>query len=477
MSNQSANNKRIAKNTLLLYIRLFLLMGVSFYMSRVVLQILGIEDLGIYNVVGGIVTMMSFMNNSLNITTQRFMNYEMGKGRLENLSKVFSMSFWSYMIIAVIVLLVCETIGLWFFYNYLNIPENRIDAAFWVYQFSVVSFIVNLLTVPYSSTIIAHERMGIYAYISIGDAILKLLLVFALNYINYDKLWLYGFMMLLATLFIWLCNWIYCRIQFEECRLRLMWDSSLFNKLLSFSGWNALGAVATSIDNQGVNILINMFFNPTLNGARAIAYQVRVAVNSFAANFLTAVRPQLFKSYAEGNLDYMYKLIYSSSKFSIYLLLIFILPLLFNTEYVLNLWLGEVTPAMVTFTQLVLIGIPVNTCFPVLANVSQATGKIKWYQIGASVVFLMIPISTYMLYKLGFSVEWAFIMTFVWDIIGLVVRLLMLKKDMQFPVMIYIRKVIYPVILVVVLTIGILVYPLSLISYMGLMYLLLSTIL
>ena len=318
MSNQSANNKRIAKNTLLLYIRLFLLMGVSFYMSRVVLQILGIEDLGIYNVVGGIVTMMSFMNNSLNITTQRFMNYEMGKGRLENLSKVFSMSFWSYMIIAVIVLLVCETIGLWFFYNYLNIPENRIDAAFWVYQFSVVSFIVNLLTVPYSSTIIAHERMGIYAYISIGDAILKLLLVFALNYINYDKLWLYGFMMLLATLFIWLCNWIYCRIQFEECRLRLMWDSSLFNKLLSFSGWNALGAVATSIDNQGVNILINMFFNPTLNGARAIAYQVRVAVNSFAANFLTAVRPQLFKSYAEGNLDYMYKLIYSSSKFSIY---------------------------------------------------------------------------------------------------------------------------------------------------------------
>ena len=452
-------------------------MGVSFYMSRVVLQILGIEDLGIYNVVGGIVTMMSFMNNSLNITTQRFMNYEMGKGRLENLSKVFSMSFWSYTIIAVIVLLVCETIGLWFFYNYLNIPENRIDAAFWVYQFSVVSFIVNLLTVPYSSTIIAHERMGIYAYISIGDAILKLLLVFALNYINYDKLWLYGFMMLLATLFIWLCNWIYCRIQFEECRLRLMWDSSLFNKLLSFSGWNALGAVATSIDNQGVNILINMFFNPTLNGARAIAYQVRVAVNSFAANFLTAVRPQLFKSYAEGNLDYMYKLIYSSSKFSIYLLLIFILPLLFNTEYVLNLWLGEVTPAMVTFTQLVLIGIPVNTCFPVLANVSQATGKIKWYQIGASVVFLMIPISTYMLYKLGFSVEWAFIMTIVWDIIGLVVRLLMLKKDMQFPVMIYIRKVIYPVILVVVLTIGILVYPLSLISYMGLMYLLLSTIL
>lgn len=477
MTAVTQTNKRIAKNTMMLYIRLFLLMGVSFYMSRVVLQILGIEDLGIYNVVGGIVTMMSFMNNSLNITTQRFMNYEMGKGRLENLSKVFSMSFWSYTIIAVIVLLVCETIGLWFFYNYLNIPENRIDAAFWVYQFSVVSFIINLLTVPYTSTIIAHERMGIYAYISIGDAILKLLLVFALNYINYDKLWLYGFMMLLVTLFIWLCNWVYCRIQFEECRLRLMWDSAMFKKLLSFSGWNAFGAVASSIDNQGVNILINMFFNPTLNGARAIAYQVRIAVNSFAANFLTAVRPQLFKSYAEGNLDYMYKLIYSSSKFSIYLLLIFILPLLFNTEYVLNLWLGEVTPAMVTFTQLVLIGIPINTCFPVLANVSQATGKIKWYQIGASVIFLMIPISTYILYKLGFSVEWAFIMTIVWDIIGLVVRLLMLKKDMQFPVMIYIRKVIYPVILVVVLTICILVYPLSVMNYMGLIYLLLSTIL
>lgn len=450
-------------------------MGVSFYMSRVVLQILGIEDLGIYNVVGGIVTMMSFMNSSLNITTQRFLNYEMGKGRLENLSKVFSMSYWSYTIIAAIVLLVCETIGLWFFYNYLNIPENRLDAAFWVYQFSVLSFVINLLTVPYTSTIIAHERMGIYAYISIGDAILKLGLVFALNYINYDKLWLYGFMMLLVTLFIWICNWIYCRMQFEECKLRLMWDNDLFKKLLSFSGWNAFGAVASSVDNQGVNILINMFFNPSLNGARAIAYQVRIAVNSFAANFLTAVRPQLFKSYAEGRLDYMYKLIYSSSKFSIYLLLIFILPLLFNTEFVLNLWLGEVTPAMVTFTQLVLIGIPINTCFPTLANVSQATGKVKWYQIGASVVFLMIPISTYVLYKLGFGVEWAFIMAIVFDIIGLVVRLLMLKIDMQFPIMTYLRKVIYPVLIITFLAVAILIYPLSILNISGWMFLFVST--
>ena len=405
------------------------------------------------------------------------MNYEMGKGRIENLSKVFSMSFWSYTIIAVIVLIICETIGLWFFYNYLNIPSDRLDAAFWVYQFSIISFIVNLLTVPYTSTIIAHEQMGIYAYISIGDAILKLVLVFALNYINYDKLWLYGFMMLLVTVFIWLCNWIYCRIKFAECRLRVMWDGSLFKKLLSFSGWNAFGAVASSIDNQGVNILINMFFNPALNGARAIAYQVRVAVNSFAANFLTAVRPQLFKSYAEGRLDYMYKLVYSSSKFSIYLLLIFILPLLFNTEFVLGLWLGrgEVTPAMITFTQLVLIGIPINTCFPTLANVSQATGKIKWYQIGASVVFLMIPISTYILYKLGFGVEWAFILTIVWDVVGLFVRLLILKRDMQFPIMQYLKNVVRPIILVVLMSVVLLAYPLSIISLIGWQYLIAST--
>ena len=472
---QSANNKRIAKNTLMLYVRLFLLMGVSFYMSRVVLQILGVEDLGIYNVVGGIVTMMSFMNSSLNITTQRFMNYEMGKGHTENLSKVFSMSFWSYAIIAVIVLVICETIGLWFFYNYLNIPSNRLDAAFWVYQFSVISFVVNLLTVPYTSTIIAHERMSIYAYISIGDAMLKLVLVFALKYINYDKLWLYGFMMLLVVLFVWLCNWIYCRHHFSETKLRLMWDGVMFKKLLSFSSWNALGAVANSVESQGVNILINIFFNSTLNGARAIAYQVRVAVNSFSANFLMAVRPQLFKSYAEGRHDYMYKLVFSSTKFSIYLLLVFILPLLFNTEYVLKLWLGEVTPQMVTFTQLVLVGIPLTTCFPVLANVSQATGRIKWYQIGASSMLLMIPISTYILFKCGFAVEWAFRLTSVWDAIGIAVRLFILKKDLQFPVIKYLKKVVIPVLLITAIDVLLMYYPLSVMSLTGWKFLIISS--
>ena len=475
MSNQSANNKRIAKNTLLLYIRLFLLMGVSFYMSRVVLQILGIEDLGIYNVVGGIVTMMSFMNNSLNITTQRFMNYEMGKGRLENLSKVFSMSFWSYMIIAVIVLLVCETIGLWFFYNYLNIPENRIDAAFWVYQFSVVSFIVNLLTVPYSSTIIAHERMGIYAYISIGDAILKLLLVFALNYINYDKLWLYGFMMLLATLFIWLCNWIYCRIQFEECRLRLMWSPEYLKKIMSFTGWTTLGNVGSCINIQGVNVLINVFFSPSLNGARAIAFQVRTAITSFSANFLMAVRPQIFKSYAEGNLAYATKLITSSTKLSIYILLLFLFPLFLNTEFVLTLWLGEISKDMVVFTQIVLIGIPINICIPNLENVAQASGYIKKYQIISAFSFIMIPVCTYLMFKLGFRAEWGFLMAIIWDIIGIILRLIVLKKDVGFSLFNYFTKVIMPVFLVLVITI-LFISPIFLLDVNKWLFLILSVL-
>ena len=475
MTDNSQNNKRIAKNAMMLYIRLFLIMGVNFYMSRVVLQILGVEDLGIYNVVGGIVTMMTFLNSSLNITTQRFMNYEMGKGRFENLNKIFSMSFWSYAIIAIVVLVVCESIGLWFFYEHLNIPENRLDAAFWVYQLSILTFIINLLTVPYTSTIIAHEQMNFYAYLSIGDVILKLTLLYVLSYINHDKLTFYAILMCAATLFIWFCNWIYCRMKFNECKLRLMWDSTTLKKLLSFSAWNSVGAIASSVNEQGVNILINIFFNSALNGARAIAYQVKIAINSFAANFLTAVRPQLFKSYAEGKLDYMNKLVFSSTKFSIYLLLILILPILFNTEYILDLWLDEITPEMVSFTQLVIISVPVSTCFPVLANVSQATGKIKWYQISASIMFIMIPVCTYILYKCGMVVEWAFIMTFVWDVIGLAVRLIILKKDIQFPIGKYMQKAILPPLLICIIVTSAIAYPITFIRMEGWQFLILSS--
>lgn len=450
-------------------------MGVSFYMSRVVLKILGIEDLGIYNVVGGIVTVMSFMNSSLNITTQRFLNYEMGKGHLENLNKVFSMSFWIYLLIAVLVLIISETIGLWFFYEYLNIPEERMNAAFWVYQFSIATFIINLLTVPYTSTIIAHERMQVYAYVSIGDAILKLLLVFALKYIDYDKLWLYGFMMMLVSVFIWFSNWLYCRISFSEARIKILWDKQLFKNLLSFSSWNTIGSISASFNDQGVNILINMFFNATFNGARAIAYQVRVAVNSFSANFLTAVRPQIIKSYAEGNYNYMNKLIFSSSKFCIYLLLIFILPLLFNTEYVLNLWLGETTDSMVIFTQLVLIGIPINSCFPTLAYASQATGKIRNYQLFASIGFIMIPLCTLVLFKLGFGVECAFLLSIIWDVIGLFLRLIILKHDIKFPIATYLKRVILSAAIVTIITGLIAIFPLRALEAQGYMQLLCST--
>ena len=475
MQNQSANNKMIAKNTLMLYVRLFLLMGISFYMSRILLQILGVEDLGIYNVVGAIVTMMTFFRNSLSITTQRFLNYEMGKGRIENLNKIFSMSFWSYAIIALFIFIIYETVGLYFFYNYLNIPANRQDAAFWVYQFSILTFIFNLFTVPYNSTILAHEKMDFYAYVSIGDTVLKLVLIYTLHYINYDKLFLYALMMFLVTVFIWICNWWYCKKSFKESKLNFIWDKNLFIKIFSFSSWNSIGAIASSVNEQVVNILINIFFSPVANGARAIAYQVKVAVNSFAANFLLATRPQLFKSYAEGKLDYMNKLVFSSTKFSIYLLLIFILPILFNTRFILEIWLGEITPEMVTFTQLVLISLPVNTCFPILENISQAYGKVKWYQIGTAFTFLIIPVSTYILYKCGYAVEWSFIMVIIWDIIGVILRLLILRNDISFPICEYFKKAIFPPFLISTITLVVLTYPLSLIEFTGWRYVIISS--
>ena len=453
MSEVSQVNKRIAKNTIFLYIRLLLLMGVSFYTSRVVLQILGVEDLGIYNVVGGIVTMMSFMNSSLNITTQRFLNYEMGKGNSENLNRIFSMSFWCYSIISFIVVLIAETIGLWFFYEYLNIPTDRLNVAFWVYQFSIFTFVVNLLTVPYTSTIIANERMSVYAYVSIGDAILKLLMLYILNYMDYDKLGLYAFMMFIVTAFIGFCNWFFCRINFKESNLKFLWDKGLFYKLLSFSGWNTCGSLACSLSDQGVNILINMFFGPIYNGSRAISFQVRTAVNSFSANFLTAVRPQIFKSYAEGNLNYMNNLVYTSSKISVFLLLCLITPILLNTEYVLFLWLGEIPDKLVLFTQLVIIGIPINTLFPTLAYVSQASGKVRDYQLVASVTFVMVLISTFIVFKIKFNVYWAFIMSIIWDLIGLILRLYILKIMMSFSIHDYTKKVIVPILKVLFISV------------------------
>lgn len=454
-SSTSSYNKRIARNTLMLYIRMLFIMGVTFYTSRVVLRVLGVEDYGIYNVVGGVVTMMSFLNSSLSTATQRFLNYEMGRGNIVGMSKVFCMAFWSYCLIALIALLLAETIGVWFVRTQLTIPSDRMDAALGVLHFSTLTFVVNLLSIPYTSTIIAHERMSIYAYISIIDVILKLLLVYFLQSIEADKLWFYALMMFgvaccMALAYRWSCLRL-----FSECRIKRLWDKNLFRGMFSFSGWMLAGTITNMFSTQGVNLLINIFFGPVYNAARGVAIQVYAAVNSFVANFMTAIRPSVVKSYAQSDYHSMNRLVFASAKICFYLLFILTIPILFNTERLLSLWLTVIPDYSTLFVQLVLFDMLINSIYTPIAYVSQASGKVRDYQLVISIGFALITMLTWFFFMMGYPVYTAFYIAIVVDVIGLFLRLWVLRRIMNFPVSLFLRQVMFPAVCVFIVVWGI----------------------
>lgn len=337
MSVKSENNKRIAKNTFLLYFRMLFTMGVSLYTSRVVLNTLGVEDFGIYNVVGGVVVMFSFLNSSLATATQRFLNYEMGQGNALKLEKVFSIALTGHYLIALSVILLAETIGLWFVSTQLEIPAERMHAALWVYQFSILTLAVSIISVPYNAVIIAHERMKVFAYVSIAEVSLKLTVVFLLVYLSFDKLVLYAFLLLVVAVIVRMIYATYCKRNFTECKYRFIFEKDLFAQMFCFSGWMFTGTLSNLFSSQGVNILINMFFGPIQNAARGIAYQIQGTVNAFVTNFMVAVQPQIVKSYSQGNYSYMYKLVFMASRYSFYLLFLLSLPVLLQTVSIATL--------------------------------------------------------------------------------------------------------------------------------------------
>lgn len=389
-----SNNKRIAKNTLMLYFRMLIIMVVSLYTSRVVLQVLGVEDFGIYNVVGGIVAMMGLLNSAMASSIQRYFSFELGKNDIRQLSKTFSTSLLIYVILCGIFLVLAETIGLWFLNNKLLIPDERMVAANWVYQFSVLSVINALLVNPYNASIIAHERMSIYAYVSIVEVSLKLLIVFAVSWSSYDRLIMYGFLYMTASLTITMIYRIYCIRNFEECRFKRVDDTGLFWQLVRYSGWNLFGASAGLVKGQGLNILLNMFFNPAVNAARGIAYQINGQIMQFSSNFYTAVRPQITKYYASGDIDNMTLLAFRSSKLSYYLVLILSLPVIMEAPMIIGLWLGQLPEYVVPFIRVIIIISAIDAMAHPLMTIAHATGKIALYQslIGTLTV-LNIPIS------------------------------------------------------------------------------------
>lgn len=441
MSQATDNNKRIAKNTLLLYFRMLITMVVSLYTSRVVLQALGVQDYGIYNVVGGVVAMFSVISGSLSASISRFITFELGRKNNEKLIRVFSSSVTIQIILAAIVIVLAETIGLWFLNTKMVIPADRLIASNWVYQLSLFTFVINIVSIPYNAAIIAHECMKAFAYISVLEAIGKLIVAYLIMISPIDKMVMYASLLAFISVIIRIIYGIYCKKRFEECSYTFIYDLGILKQIFSFAGWNFIGASSSVLKTQGCNVVINLFCGPTVNAARGLSEHVSNAISSFASNFMTALNPQITKSYAVHNKTYLMILLFQGSKLSFYLLLIVSLPILLNTHYILSLWLEEVPKYTVEFVQLSLILSMSDTISTPLITAQLATGKIRNYQIVVGgLQMLNLPVSYVLLY-FGFDPKSVFVVAIILSQICLAARLFMLHRMIGLSVMEFLTKV------------------------------------
>lgn len=449
MSSQTTdNNKRIAKNTLLLYFRMLLMMFVTLFTSRVVLDKLGVTDYGIYNVVGGVVAMLGFLNSSMSNAVQRYLSFEIGKNNEAGVNRIFNVSLFAHAGIAVFVFVVMEIVGVWYLNTHMNIPAERMDAANWVLQCSIFTTLFTIVQVPYNAIIISKEQMGIYAYISILEVVLKLLVVYMLAIGNFDKLKLYSVLIMVVTIGIMMIYRFYCTRKYKEAKFKFIKDWNLLKQIVGFASWNMLGELAWVFTGQGVNIILNSFFGPVVNAARGLAEQVNGAVNRFVANFQTAVNPQLIKNYASDQLGEMKTLLFRSTRFSYYLLLALSLPIILKMDFILHLWLKEVPDYTTGFCQLVLVSSLVSTLSNLLAQVARAYGKIRNYQIIVSIfLFLNFPLS-YIVLKFGGSPLSTMFVNIGINAMLLFVRLRLTNRMIQMTNGSFIRNVLFPVIIV-----------------------------
>lgn len=446
MLNNTENNKRIAKNTLLLYFRTFLIMIISLYTSRVILNTLGVEDYGIYNAVGGATAMFSVISGALSASISRFITYELGRGNISKLNITFSTSINIQIIISVIVLILGEAIGFWFLNTQMNIPAERMIAANWVLHCSLISFCVGLISVPYNACIIAHERMKAFAYVSIIEAVLKLAIVYLLLISDYDKLITYSILQIAVAIIIRVIYGVYCSRNFEECHYQFKFDKTIFRDMFGFAGWSFLTSTAYTFNTQGINILINMFFGVTLNAARAIATQIEGAIVQFVSSFTTAINPQITKQYAQGNKEEMFKLICYGAKYSYFLTFLIALPILCETEYILKLWLGIVPEHTVSFVRLIIIGCMIDRIGHSVLVGCQATGKMKLYTICISLLGILLFPITWVMYSLGLPPESTYVAFIILYIIIDIARILIIKRLISFPPLLFFKNVIIRII-------------------------------
>ena len=449
--NTTSSNKRIAKNTLHLYARMLLLLGLSLYTSRIVLATLGVEDFGLYNVVGGIVTMFAFLNAAMGNSSHRFITFSLGKGDIKESRDVFGATCLIHWILAGVILILAETIGLWLLHNKMVIPESRMVAADWVYQFSIIACVISIITVPYNATIIAHEKMGAFAYITILDAVLKLLIVYLIQISSFDKLIFYAALILCVKLLDIIIYLIYCLKNFEETRnFRVSIKIPQFKEMTSFAGWSLIGNLAYAGYTQGLNILLNLFFGPAINAARGVAVQIEGAVKGFVVNFQTAVNPQIIKSYAQGDYSRLHTLIFASSKFSFFLLLCMVMPICIESNTILNIWLKEVPQYTALFTILILI---ISLSEPLrnpIDRANQATGKIRNYQIVEGGLLLLIVPLSYLILKIGGEPYAVFIVQLVVMYSVQVARLFLVCHKIKMSKREYVKRVLIRVTLVTI---------------------------
>ena len=452
MSDSTSSNKRIAKNTLILYLRMIFILCIGLYTSRVVLNTLGVEDYGIYNVVGGFVAFFSFLNGAMATATQRFITFELARGNIKKQITTFSTALIIHFSIAVLIVIAAETIGFWFVCNKLVIPEERFSAAIWVYQFSILTMFVSFVSIPYNAAIIAHEKMSAFAFISILDAMLKLIIVLLLTIVAFDKLIFYAALLFGISLLDRLIYGLYCKRHFAETRIKLVFDKKLFREMTNIAGWSLFGNIAGVCYTQGLNVLLNMFFGPAVNAARAIAVTIQGVVTGFVSNFQMALNPQITKSYAIGDLHHMHSLIFASSKYSFFLLLCIALPIMVETQTILTLWLKIVPGHTIWFTRLMLCILLIDALSNPLMISSQAVGRVKVYQsVVGGLMLLILPIA-YVVLKLGGNPEMVFIVHLIVAIVALISRVVIVGRMVSFSFALYARKVFLPVISVFLLS-------------------------
>lgn len=429
----ASNNKRIAKNTIFLYIRMLVMMAVSLFTFRELLKELGVDDYGTYNVVGGVVILFSFLSSAMTLSNQRFLSYHIGKGDIREVRRVFSMIINVQLVISLIIVILAETIGLWFVNCEMNFETGTMKAVNWVYQFSIFTFIIQILQIPYTSALISQERMSFFSYLSIGEAFIKLGVVLSLSLFMSNRLIIYAGLLMLSALLILGVYYLYCNKAFDICHYKKLWDRNLFSKLIGFSGWNMFGGLGNVAAGQGINILFNLFCGVVANAAMGVSHQVSAAVNSLVSNMQVAFNPQITKSYAKTDYTYFNSLIFRASRLSFFLIFLFGVPIIMCANSILNLWLADVPEYTVNFTQLTIVYCMIDALSGPLWTGAQAIGDVKMYTIWLTTFTLLYLPVAYILLKLGLSPSSVIVARIILTIILHAYRIIYLSYKCEFP--------------------------------------------